>query len=173
MFCVGSVDTLVEYYKLFAQKKAEGKHNLRVATIFSYAANEDDKDADGILDEGGEIIGGDTGNKHTRDYLESFIADYNGMFGTNWSTKDTKSFYGYYQDIAKKVKERKVDILLVVNMFLTGFDSKTLNTLYVDKNLRYHGLIQATPAPTAFSTRSNHKATSSSSATSRNAPTKP
>ncbi|WP_018969046.1 type I restriction endonuclease subunit R [Rubritalea marina] len=143
MFCVSSVDVLIQYYQLFAQKKAEGKHNLKVATIFSYAANEDDKDADGILDEGGEIIGGDTGNKHTREHLDSFITDYNGMFGTNYSTRDTKSFYGYYQDIAKKVKSRKVDILLVVNMFLTGFDSKTLNTLYVDKNLRYHGLIQA------------------------------
>ena len=65
------------------------------------------------------------------------------MFGTNYSTKDTQSFYNYYQDIAKKVKERKVDILLVVNMFLTGFDSKTLNTLYVDKTLRFHGLVQA------------------------------
>ncbi|MFT5904974.1 MAG: type I restriction enzyme R subunit [Cryomorphaceae bacterium] len=114
-----------------------------MATIFSYAANEDDKDADGILDEGGEIIGGDTGNKRTREHLDSFIGDYNGMFGSNYSTKDTKSFYGYYQDIAKKVKQGKVDILLVVNMFLTGFDSKKLNTLYVDKTLRYHGLIQA------------------------------
>jgi hypothetical protein len=103
----------------------------------------EDKDADGILDEGGEIIGGEGGNPHTREKLDSFISDYNGMFGTNYSTKDTQSFYNYYQDIAKKVKERKVDILLVVNMFLTGFDSKTLNTLYVDKNLRYHGLVQA------------------------------
>ena len=143
MFCVSSIDVLIEYYKLFAKRKAEGKHNLKIATIFSYTSNEDDKDADGILDEGGEIVGGDVGNKHSRDYLDSFIADYNGMFGSNYSTKDTKSFYGYYQDVAKKVKNRKVDILLVVNMFLTGFDSKTLNTLYVDKNLRYHGLIQA------------------------------
>jgi len=73
----------------------------------------------------------------------SFISDYNEMFGTKFSTRDTKSFYNYYQDISKKVKERKVDILLVVNMFLTGFDSRSLNTLYVDKNLRFHGLIQA------------------------------
>lgn len=113
------------------------------ATIFSYTANEDDKDADGILDEGGEVIGGDVGNPHTRDKLDGFIADYNDMFGTKYSTKDTQSFYNYYQDIAKKVKDRKVDILLVVNMFLTGFDSKPLNTLYVDKNLRFHGLVQA------------------------------
>ena len=78
--------------------------------------------------------------KHTRDKLEEFIADYNGMFKTNYSTNE---FYSYYKDIGKRVKNRKVDILLVVNMFLTGFDSKLLNTIYVDKNLKYHGLIQA------------------------------
>jgi len=143
MMCVSSVDVLIKYYELFAKKKSEGKHKLKVATIFSYVANEDDKDADGILDEGGEVIGGDVGNPHTRDKLDGFISDYNGMFGTKYSTKDTQSFYNYYQDIAKKVKDRKVDILLVVNMFLTGFDSKSLNTMYVDKNLRFHGLIQA------------------------------
>lgn len=143
MMCVSSVDVLIKYYELFAKRKEEGKHKLRVATIFSYTSNEEDKDADGILDDGGEITGGDGGDPHTRDKLEGFIADYNAAFGTNYSTKDTQSFYNYYQDIAKKVKERKVDILLVVNMFLTGFDSKTLNTLYVDKNLRFHGLVQA------------------------------
>lgn len=143
MMCVSSVDVLIKYYELFAKRKAEGKHKLKVATIFSYTSNEEDKDADGILDEGGEIIGGEGGNPHTREKLDGFISDYNGMFGTNYSTKDTQRFYNYYQDIAKKVKERKVDILLVVNMFLTGFDSKTLNTMYVDKNLRYHGLVQA------------------------------
>lgn len=143
MMCVSSVDVLIKYYELFAAKKADGKHNLRIATIFSYIANEDDKDADGILDEGGEVIGGDVGNPHTRNKLDGFIADYNSIFGSKYSTKDTQSFYNYYQDIAKKVKERKIDILLVVNMFLTGFDSKSLNTLYVDKNLRYHGLLQA------------------------------
>ena len=143
MFCVSSVEVLIKYYELFAKRKAEGAHKLRVATIFSYTSNEEDKDADGILDEGGEIIGGEGGDPHTREKLDGFIGDYNGMFGTNYSTMDTQSFYNYYQDIAKKVKERKVDILLVVNMFLTGFDSKTLNTLYVDKNLRFHGLVQA------------------------------
>ncbi|MCW1921053.1 type I restriction endonuclease subunit R [Luteolibacter arcticus] len=143
MMCVSSVEVLIKYYELFAKRKAEGKHKLRIATIFSYTSNEEDKDADGILDEGGEIIGGEGGDPHTRDKLEGFIGDYNGMFATNFSTRDTQSFYNYYQDIAKKVKERKVDILLVVNMFLTGFDSKTLNTLYVDKNLRFHGLVQA------------------------------
>ena len=143
MFCVSSVDMLIKYYELFAAKKQEGQHKLRVATIFSYAANEEDAGANGILDEDGEILGGDIGNPHTRDKLEGFIGDYNAMFGTKYSTKSTQLFYNYYQDIAKKVKERKVDILLVVNMFLTGFDSKSLNTMYVDKNLRYHGLIQA------------------------------
>jgi len=143
MMCVSSVDTLIKYYELFAAKKKEGKHKLRIATIFSYTSNEEDKDADGILDDDTEIIGGEGGNPHTREKLDGFISDYNAMFGTGYSTKDTQSFYNYYQDIAKKVKAGKVDILLVVNMFLTGFDSKRLNTLYVDKNLRYHGLIQA------------------------------
>ena len=143
MMCVSSVDVLIKYYELFAKRKAEGKHKLNVATIFSYTSNEEDKGADGILDEDDEITGGDGGNPHTRDKLDGFIRDYNAMFQTNFSTKDTKTFYGYYKDIAKKVKARKVDILLVVNMFLTGFDSKSLNTLYVDKNLRYHGLVQA------------------------------
>ena len=143
MMCVSSVDVLIKYYELFAAKKEAGEHKLKIATIFSYAANEEDKDADGNLDESDEIVGGDTGNPHTREKLDGFIADYNKMFNTNFSTKDTQSYYNYYQDIAKKVKDRKVDILLVVNMFLTGFDSKTLNTIYVDKNLRYHGLIQA------------------------------
>jgi type I restriction enzyme R subunit len=143
MMCVSSVDVLIKYYEMFAKKKTEGKHNLKIATIFSYTANEEDKGADGILDDDAEIVGGDTGNPHTRDKLESFIGDYNEMFGTKYSTKDTKSFYKYYVDIADRVKKRKVDILLVVNMFLTGFDAKSLNTLYVDKNLRFHGLIQA------------------------------
>lgn len=80
---------------------------------------------------------------HSREKLDEFIGHYNQMFETKFSTKDSESFYNYYNDISKKVKERKIDILLVVNMFLTGFDSPTLNTLYVDKNLRYHGLIQA------------------------------
>lgn len=143
MMCVSSVDVLIKYYELFARKKAEGKHKLKVATIFSYTSNEEDPDADGNLDGDAEIVGGEGGNPHTRDKLDGFISEYNAMFGTNFSTKDTQSFYNYYQDLAKKVKDRKVDILLVVNMFLTGFDSKPLNTLYVDKNLKYHGLIQA------------------------------
>lgn len=145
MFCVSSVDSLIQYYELFKAKKLGGKHNLKIATIFSYGTNEDDKDANGFIPDELEIE--DAGvaeiNKHSRDKLEEYIADYNGMFNTSFSTKDSQSYYNYYKDIAKKVKNREVDILLVVNMFLTGFDSKTLNTLYVDKNLKYHGLIQA------------------------------
>lgn len=147
MFCVDSVKTLIKYYDLFKQKKQEGKHNLNIATIFSYAANEDDADANGFIPEEVSIAEEPKVlyglNVHSREKLDEFIEDYNQLFDTKYSTKDSESFYNYYNDISKKVKERKVDILLVVNMFLTGFDSPTLNTLYVDKNLKYHGLIQA------------------------------
>jgi type I restriction enzyme R subunit len=144
IFCVSSIDVLTKYYEAFKKLKEGGKHNLKIATIFSYAANEEDTDADGMIGEADVEINKDQPiNKHSRDKLESYISDYNKMFGTNFTTKDNVSFYNYYKNIAQRVKERNVDILLVVNMFLTGFDSKTLNTLYVDKNLRYHGLIQA------------------------------
>ena len=155
MFCVSSVETLIKYYQLFHQKKQEGLHNLKVATIFSYVANEDDAEAKGLFidDEFTEenptelLIAAEPktayNSKHTREYLDDFISHYNKDFNTNYSTKDSISFYNYYNDIAKRVKNKDIDILLVVNMFLTGFDSKTLNTLYVDKNLKYHGLIQA------------------------------
>lgn len=146
---------VVEYYKLFQQKKEQGLHNLNVATIFSYKSNEDDKEAMGNfiddeflddLDVNSRIAADPKvkyNTQHTRDYLEEFIQDYNKQFETNFTTKDSKSFYNYYNDVAKRVKHKQIDVLLVVNMFLTGFDSKTLNTLYVDKNLKYHGLIQA------------------------------
>lgn len=140
MFCVSSVEVLIKYYELFKQKKQEGKHNYKIATIFSYSANQDDQDANGDI---GEAFSEGEENKHTRDKLDEFIGDYNAMFNTKYSTRDSKSFYNYYKDISNRVKKKQIDILLVVNMFLTGFDSKTLNTLYVDKNLRYHGLIQA------------------------------
>ncbi len=147
MFCVSSVDTLIKYYDILQQKKVEGQHNLKIATIFSYTANEDDADANGFIPEELSVVEEPRAlyglNVHTREKLDEFIGHYNTMFETKFSTKDSESFYNYYNDISKKVKERKVDILLVVNMFLTGFDSKPLNTLYVDKNLKYHGLIQA------------------------------
>ena len=147
MFCVNSVETLIKYYELFQKKKEAGQHNLRIATIFSYATNEDDKEANGFIPEELSVVEDTKAlyglQAHSREKLDEFIGHYNKMFETNYSTKDSESFYNYYNDISKKVKERKVDILLVVNMFLTGFDSPTLNTMYVDKNLKYHGLIQA------------------------------
>ena len=143
MMAISNVDTLTKYYELFKRKKEAGEHNLRIATIFSYGANEEDKDADGMLDDDAQLDMSGAVNQHTRDKLESYIGDYNAMFGTSYSTKDSNSFYNYYRNIADRVKSREIDLLLVVNMFLTGFDSKTLNTLYVDKNLQYHGLIQA------------------------------
>lgn len=147
MFCVSSVDTLIKYFDVFQKKKEAGEHNLRIATIFSYAANEDDADANGFIPEEVSVVEEPKAlyglNTHSRDKLEEFIGHYNTMFGTKFSTKDSETFYNYYNDISKKVKERQIDILLVVNMFLTGFDSPTLNTMYVDKNLKYHGLIQA------------------------------
>jgi len=147
IFAVSSIDTLIEYYKLFHQKKEDGNHNLRLATIFSYQANEDDKDAVGSFIDDEFLVAAEPqaeyGNQHSRDYLEDFIGHYNKQFSTNFTTKDSKSFYNYYNDVAKRVKHKQIDVLLVVNMFLTGFDSKALNTLYVDKNLKYHGLIQA------------------------------
>jgi len=147
MFCVSSVETLVKYFDIFQKKKVAGEHDLRIATIFSYATNEDDADANGFIPEEVSVIEEPKAlyglNRHSRDKLEEFIGYYNAMYNTKFSTKDSETFYNYYNDISQKVKERKIDILLVVNMFLTGFDSPALNTMYVDKNLKYHGLIQA------------------------------
>jgi type I restriction enzyme R subunit len=153
MLAVGSVNALTQYYDFFKVKCDAGLHDLRVATIFTFAANEDDEDANGLIAEPEFDIATDTpANRHNRDKLDSYIADYNAMFGTNFSSRDQQGFYNYYKDIAKRIKERerenfndkdRVDILLVVAMYLTGFDAKKVNTLYVDKNLRFHGLIQA------------------------------
>ncbi|MCK0159038.1 type I restriction endonuclease subunit R [Allomuricauda sp. F6463D] len=145
IFCVQNVKTLIKYYELFQAKKEAGEHDLKVATIYSYQANQLDEDAQGFIpdEDYGDFAAEPSSQydtKHTRDKLEEFIGDYNQMFKTNYSTNE---FYSYYKDIGKRVKNRQVDILLVVNMFLTGFDSKLLNTIYVDKNLKYHGLIQA------------------------------
>ena len=141
MFCVSSVKSLIKYYELFKKKKNEGAHDLNIATIFSFAPNEKDDTVTGWVgfdDDDDNQVPTDSRTK-----LDEFIGDYNKAFETKFSTKDSKSFYNYYKDIAKRVKQREIDILLVVNMFLTGFDSKYLNTLYVDKNLKHHGLIQA------------------------------
>ena len=126
---------------IYLKKYDNGEHDLKVATIFSYAPNEEDLGATGSFIDG-EIEPEDL-PKHSRDRLEDFIEDYNKIFGTKYSTKDGQSYYNYYNNISKRVKNKEIDILLVVNMFLTGFDSQALNTLYVDKNLKYHGLIQS------------------------------
>ncbi|MFD0985512.1 type I restriction endonuclease subunit R [Methyloligella solikamskensis] len=153
MMAVGSVDMAIQYYEQFQAKREAGEHDLRVATIFTFAANEEDKDADGLIgDPDFNITNTAPENRHSREKLDQFLADYNALYGTNFSTKSNDGFYNYYKDIAKRIKERdkegfqdkeRVDVLLVVNMYLTGFDAKKVNTLYVDKNLRYHGLIQA------------------------------
>ena len=147
MFCVSSVENLIKYYELFKDKQKDAAKPLKIATIFSYAANEEDPNANGLtnglipeenpIPEGGKI------NQRSRDKLDEFIGDYNAMFGTKYSTDDSQTYYNYYKDIAKRVRQGQVDIVLVVNMFLTGFDSPRLNTLYVDKNLKHHGLVQA------------------------------
>ncbi len=147
MFCVSSIETLIKYYDLFYKKKLVGEHKLNIATIFSYVANEDDADANGFIPEKLSVVEEPRAlygmQAHSREKLDEYIEHYNKMFGVSYSTKTSEDFYNYYNDISKKVKERKIDILLVVNMYLTGFDSPPLNTLYVDKNLKYHGLIQA------------------------------
>ena len=135
LFAVSSIEVLKRYYTKLKDKKSE---DFNIATIFTYHANEDESsdmlDIDVFADEG-KIV-----NQHSRDFLEDCIRDYNKTYSTNFSTD---RFYDYYKDLQKRIKNKEVDLVLVVNMFLTGFDSKRLNTLYVDKNLRYHGLIQA------------------------------
>lgn len=154
MLCVSGIPELIQYYELFAKKKAEGKHNLKVATIFSYEANEEQEFELGetehseIREVAAKYLNDDDAIKlHSRDKLEAFMADYNAMFGSSYTTKDYKSFDKYYKNLSQRVKDKEIDILLVVNMFLTGFDAKCLNTLYVDKNLKHHGLIQAFSRP--------------------------
>ncbi|MGL6167673.1 MAG: type I restriction endonuclease subunit R, EcoR124 family, partial [Fusobacteriaceae bacterium] len=132
IFAVSNIPTLIKYYDIFKSKN----HNLNVATIFTYSANESAKDTEENTKEEVPTI-------HTREKLDEIVKDYNKIFGDNHNLNKDGGFNAYYIDISKKVKEKKIDILLVVNMFLTGFDSKTLNTLYVDKNLKYHNLIQA------------------------------
>lgn len=133
IFAISDINTLIEYYKIFKEKGT----NLKIASIFTYEANSDLANDEGTFEvEGNEC-------KHPREHLDEMVADYNKMFGDNFNLNQENGFNSYFVDISKKIKERKIDILLVVNMFLTGFDSKYLNTLYVDKNLKYHGLIQA------------------------------
>ena len=157
ILAVSSIDTLITYYQCFAKGREAGEHDLRVAPIFTYRANEEVSDADDYVPsvEGDYGVAAEApsvyGVSHSREKLDAMMADYNALYGTSFSTKD-KGFENYFKDLGKRIKDRekpafddrdRVDILLVVSMFLTGFDAKKINTMYVDKNLRYHGLIQA------------------------------
>ena len=140
IFAVASVPMAKLYYAEFKrQMEADPTKKLRIATIYSYGANEEE--TDGILDEENPE---DTSalDQSSRDFLEAAIRDYNEMFHTNYST-DGDKFQNYYKDVSLRMKNKELDLLIVVNMFLTGFDATTLNTLWVDKNLKMHGLIQA------------------------------
>ncbi|WP_086245735.1 type I restriction endonuclease subunit R [Campylobacter devanensis] len=139
MFAVASIDMAKKYYLEFKKQLEEKQKDLTIATIFSFAANEEDR-VDGIIDDEGfetELL-----DKSSREFLDFAISEYNKKFKTNFSSEGN-GFQDYYKDLSDKVKKREVDLLIVVNMFLTGFDATTLNTLWVDKNLKQHGLIQA------------------------------
>ncbi|MBR5082033.1 MAG: type I restriction endonuclease subunit R [Bacteroidales bacterium] len=142
ILCVESIPMAIAYYKEFRRQMEEmpAVQRLRMATIFTYAANEAEDEMGGFGDE--DFEGTSNLDTSTRDFLESAIADYNAMFSTKYST-DGEKFQNYYKDLSLRMKNREVDVLIVVSMFLTGFDAKTLNTLWVDKNLRMHGLLQA------------------------------
>ena len=135
IFAVANINMAKKYYSEFKNTK---NHNLKIALIYSYGAN--DEVVDGVYDENSETTEGL--NKSDRDFLELAIKDYNKMFGTSYDTTGEK-FQNYYKDVSLRMKNKEIDILIVANMFLTGFDAVTLNTLWVDKNLKYHGLIQA------------------------------
>ncbi len=140
IFAVSSIDVAKKYYAEFKKQLADvpSDKRLKIATIYSFGIN--DEDADGMIDENSEDTTGL--DVSSRDFLDGAIVDYNAMFGTSYDTSSDK-FQNYYKDVSLRVKNREVDILIVVNMFLTGFDATTLNTLWVDKNLRLHGLLQA------------------------------
>lgn len=140
IFAVASIPMAKLYYEEFKKQMSENPaKKLRIATIFSFGANE--QDSDGILDEENPENTSSL-DQNSRDFLESAIDDYNGMFQTSYDTSNDK-FQNYYKDVSLRMKNKELDLLIVVNMFLTGFDATTLNTLWVDKNLKMHGLIQA------------------------------
>jgi type I restriction enzyme R subunit len=139
MFAVSSVDAAKLYYESFQKLQKGHDKPLRVATIFSFAANEDQDAIGDIHDESFDVS---AMNISAKEFLSAAIADYNALFKTNFSV-DSNGFQNYYRDLAQKVIAKKIDLLIVVGMFLTGFDAPTLNTLFVDKNLRFHGLMQA------------------------------
>ncbi len=139
MFAVSSVDAAKMYYETLNNLQKESDKPLKIATIFSFAANEEQDAVGDILDESFETSAMDSSAK---EFLSSAINDYNAMFKTNFSV-ESKAFQNYYRDLSSRVKKQEIDLIIVVGMFLTGFDAPTLNTIFVDKNLRYHGLIQA------------------------------
>jgi len=139
LFAVSSVDAAKLYYETFKQLQKDRDKPLKVATIFSFAANEEQASVGEILDESFDVS---AMNSSAKEFLSVAIKDYNALFATNFSV-DSDGFQNYYRDLSKQVKAREIDLLIVVGMFLTGFDAPTLNTLFVDKNLRYHGLLQA------------------------------
>jgi type I restriction enzyme R subunit len=144
IFATASIDAAKRYYQAFATAQAERQEGdpkyrpLRIGLIYSYAANEEEPDA--LIGE--EEMDTASLDRSSRDFLESAIGDFNAAFGTSWSTS-SDGFQGYYKDLSGRLKNREIDLVIVVNMFLTGFDATTLNTLWVDKNLRSHGLLQA------------------------------
>ena len=139
MFAVSSVDAAKLYYESFKTLQKDSDKPLRVATIFSFAANEEQDAIGDIQDESFDVS---AMNSSAKEFLSAAIADYNALFKTNFSV-DSNGFQNYYRDLAKQVKAKEIDLLIVVGMFMTGFDAPTLNTLFVDKNLRFHGLMQA------------------------------
>lgn len=139
MFAVSSVDAAKLYYECFRELQKTSDKPLKIATIFSFAANEEQDAIGDIQDESFDVS---AMNSSAKEFLNAAIADYNTLFKTNFSV-DSNGFQNYYRDLAKQVKAKEIDLLIVVGMFLTGFDAPGLNTLFVDKNLRYHGLIQA------------------------------
>ncbi|WP_282031750.1 type I restriction endonuclease subunit R [Winogradskyella eximia] len=160
LFAVSDIDTLITYYDIFKRKRLAGEHDLRIATIFTYGTNEDGVGASDALpstEEEKTAYAKEPNatykkEHHSREKLDAYIEDYNIMFTQTFSTKDQKLFDGYFTDLTRRLKDRekdtfldkdRLDIVIVVNMMLTGFDAKKVNTLYVDKNLQYHGLIQA------------------------------
>ncbi|MFN9873349.1 MAG: type I restriction endonuclease subunit R [Pseudanabaena sp.] len=139
MFAVSSVESAKLYYEAFKQLQKDRDKPLKIATIYSFAANEEQNAVGEIADESFDVS---AMNSSAKEFLSAAIADYNTLFKTNF-TIDSNGFQNYYRDLAKQVKAKEIDLLIVVGMFLTGFDAPTLNTLFVDKNLRYHGLLQA------------------------------
>lgn len=139
MFAVSSVDAAKCYYEELNNLQKDSKKPLKIATIFSFAANEEQSSIGEIIDENFEPT---ALNLSAKEFLTNAINDYNAMFNTSFGI-DSKEFQNYYRDLAKRVKNKEIDLVIVVGMFLTGFDAPTLNTLFVDKNLRFHGLIQA------------------------------